>query len=106
MVKNFRAASPRAKWKIEAPTIIVLSTSKNAAAVRSVWRTSSGPLSPAATAAAADASPARTAGSRAVAASITSAASVIPATSPRLPSASPVNWRLRWTGVPYDVPAY
>ena len=36
VVKNLRAASPRAKWKIDAPTIIVLSTSKNAAAVRSV----------------------------------------------------------------------
>ncbi len=33
VVKNLRAASPRAKWKIDAPIIIVLSTSKNAAAV-------------------------------------------------------------------------
>src|ERR1700710_324583 len=29
--KNLRAASPLAKWKIDAPIIIVLSTSKNAA---------------------------------------------------------------------------
>ena len=35
VVKNLRAARPRAKWKIDAPTIIVLSQSKNAAAVRS-----------------------------------------------------------------------
>ena len=35
VVKNLRAARPRAKWKIDAPIIIVLSTSKNAAAVRS-----------------------------------------------------------------------
>ena len=35
VVKKFRATRPRAKWKIEAPCIIVLSTSKNAAAVRS-----------------------------------------------------------------------
>ena len=33
--KKFRAARPRAKWKIDAPIIMVLSTSKNAAAVRS-----------------------------------------------------------------------
>ena len=46
MVKNLRATRPRAKWKIDAPTIIVLSTSKNAAAVRSVggWRGEHGPL--------------------------------------------------------------
>ena len=31
-MKNLRAARPLAKWKIDAPTIIVLSTSKNAAA--------------------------------------------------------------------------
>ena len=35
MVKKSRATRPRAKWKIDAPCIIVLSTSKNAAAVRS-----------------------------------------------------------------------
>ncbi len=34
-MKKFRATRPRAKWKIEAPCIIVLSTSKKAAAVRS-----------------------------------------------------------------------
>jgi hypothetical protein len=33
--KKSRAASPLAKWKIDAPTIIVLSTSKNAAALGS-----------------------------------------------------------------------
>ncbi len=33
--KKSRWASPLAKWKIEAPTIIVLSTSKKAAAPRS-----------------------------------------------------------------------
>ena len=39
-VKYFRAANPRAKWKIDAPMIIVLSTSKKAAAVRSRGTTS------------------------------------------------------------------
>ena len=34
-VKKSRAHRPRAKWKIDAPCIIVLSTSKKAAAVRS-----------------------------------------------------------------------
>ncbi len=34
-MKNFRAARPRAKWKIDAPTIMVLSQSKKAAAVGS-----------------------------------------------------------------------
>ena len=34
-VKKLRAARPFAKWKIDAPTIIVLSTSKKAAAVGS-----------------------------------------------------------------------
>ncbi len=34
-VKNFRWYSPRARWKIDAPRMIVLSTSKNAAACRS-----------------------------------------------------------------------
>ena len=82
MVKNLRAASPRAKWKIEAPTIIVLSTSKNAAAVRSVSGTSAGPLSPAATAAAAAASPARFAGSADVADSTTPGVSAAPLSSP------------------------
>src|SRR4051812_9317417 len=33
VVKNLRRCSPRARWKIEAPCMIVLSTSKNAAAV-------------------------------------------------------------------------
>ena len=42
LVKNFREAIPRAKWKIDAPIIMVLSTSKNAAAVRSARRR--GPL--------------------------------------------------------------
>jgi hypothetical protein len=35
LVKNFLAARPLAKWKIDAPIIIVLSTSKKAPAVRS-----------------------------------------------------------------------
>ena len=35
VVKNLRRCSPRARWKIEAPCMIVLSTSKNAAAVGS-----------------------------------------------------------------------
>ena len=34
MVKNSRRCRPRARWKIEAPCMIVLSTSKNAAAGR------------------------------------------------------------------------
>src|SRR6266508_6804094 len=48
-VKNLRDASPLAKWKIDAPTIIVLSTSKNAAADGS-----GGTLSACSTSAAAD----------------------------------------------------
>src|SRR3954467_5440949 len=35
VVKNFRRCRPRARWKSEAPWMIVLSTSKNAAAVGS-----------------------------------------------------------------------
>src|SRR4051794_35219601 len=61
---------------------MVLSTSKNAAAVRSVCGTSAGPLSPAATAAAAAACPARTAESRDVAASSTPGVSVAPLGAP------------------------
>src|SRR5690606_973906 len=41
VLKYLRAASPLAKWKMDAPIIIVLSTSKNAAAVRS-WGTGGG----------------------------------------------------------------
>ena len=44
VVKNSRRCSPRAKWKIEAPCMIVLSTSKNAAAVGSSGRSPSGVL--------------------------------------------------------------
>src|SRR4051812_25599913 len=54
VVKYLRAASPRANQNSEAPIIIVLSTSKNAAAVGSA-STDGGPLT---SAAAADASPA------------------------------------------------
>src|SRR3954462_4912993 len=54
IVKYLRAASPRANQNSDAPIIIVLSTSKNAAAVGSAW-TVGGPLT---SAAAADASPA------------------------------------------------
>src|SRR4051794_36091603 len=56
-VKYFRAASPRANQNSEAPIIIVLSTSKNAAAVRS----GAGAAGTSVSAAAADASPATTA---------------------------------------------
>src|SRR3954453_22169123 len=59
VVKKFREASPRAKWKIDAPIIIVLSTSKKAPAVGS--GSTAGALST--SAAAAEAAPARTAGS-------------------------------------------
>ena len=38
MVKNLRRCSPRARWKIEAPCMTVLSTSKNAARVGSAGR--------------------------------------------------------------------
>src|SRR5690348_8779865 len=91
VVKNLRAASPRAKWKIDAPTIMVLSTSKNAAAVRSVGGSIGTATSPATTAAAAAASPARTAGSRAVVASSTREDSGTPATSDRACSPSPTS---------------
>src|SRR3712207_2458786 len=53
-VKYLRAASPRANQKIDAPIIIVLSTSKNAAAVRS----GAGAVGTSVSAAAAEASPA------------------------------------------------
>ena len=51
-MKYLRAASPRANQKSEAPIIIVLSTSKNAAAVRS-GATAGGPSTSAAAAEAA-----------------------------------------------------
>src|SRR3954452_25330406 len=54
VVKYLRAARPRANQNSDAPIIIVLSTSKNAAAAGSAW-TVGGPLT---SAAAADASPA------------------------------------------------
>src|SRR4051794_29055563 len=57
LVKYFRAASPRANQNSEAPIIIVLSTSKKAAAVRS----GAGALGTSVSAAAAEASPATTA---------------------------------------------
>ena len=56
VVKNRRRWSPRARWKIDAPCMIVLSTSKNAAAVGSGDTASARSTS----AAAADASPAST----------------------------------------------
>src|SRR4051812_33393352 len=55
VVKYLRAARPRANQNSEAPIIIVLSTSKNAAAVGSAW-TAGGPVT---SAAAAEAAPAR-----------------------------------------------
>src|SRR3954447_4324163 len=55
VVKYLRAARPRANQNSEAPIIIVLSTSKNAAAVGSAW-TARGPVT---SAAAAEAAPAR-----------------------------------------------
>ena len=82
MVKNLRAARPRAKWKIEAPIIIVLSTSKKAAVAGSTCGTSGGPSCSAATAAAAEASPARSAGESAVAEASTAGTSVAPCSSP------------------------
>src|ERR671916_547272 len=54
VVRYLRAASPRANQKMDAPTIIVLSTSKNAAAVRSGTTAGAGSTS----AAAAEAAPA------------------------------------------------
>ena len=55
VVKNSRRCSPRARWKIEAPCMIVLSTSKNAATCGSGGICSELSTS----AAAAEASPAR-----------------------------------------------